>query len=182
MQLYIDSLRSAGFTGNLGGYTYSSNQTCLTSDQFLDHYLLRVTPDLRSTLIREPAMSSLEQDSALPAASSGGEASQQAAPRVQQHNATGNELIDESLTSPAPPLLHTLAQAGDNAKITVLLNAGEATADDRDAEGISALHWSAMNSHTSLCKLLLERGAEVDAVGGELQATPLHWAARYAKA
>lgn len=127
-------------------------------------------------------MSSLELDSALAAAPGGDEASQHAGPRVQQRSHAGNELFDESLTSPIPPLLHTLAQAGDIAKITELLNAGEATANDRDAEGISALHWSAMNSHTSLCKLLLERGAEVDAVGGELQATPLHWAARYAKA
>ena len=109
------------------------------------------------------------------AASGGSEAAQQA--QVELGNSQDG-YVDESLTSPAPPLLHTLAQAGDIAKITQLLDSGEATANDRDAEGISALHWSSMNSHTSLCKLLLERGAEVDAVGGELQATPLHWAAR----
>lgn len=95
-----------------------------------------------------------------------------------QHDGGQNDLVQESFASPAPPLLHTLAQAGDVAKITELLDSDGAAANDRDPEGISALHWAAMNSHTSLCKLLLDRGAEVDAVGGELQATPLHWAAR----
>ncbi|ORY76495.1 hypothetical protein BCR35DRAFT_252388, partial [Leucosporidium creatinivorum] len=52
------------------------------------------------------------------------------------------------------------------------------SANDRDAQGITALHWAAINNHLLACKLLLERGAEVDAVGGDLMATPLHWAAR----
>lgn len=76
------------------------------------------------------------------------------------------------------PLLHSLAQQGDLERIRELLDKGEAKATDVDAEGITALHWAAMNSAMDVCRLLLERGAEVDAVGGELQATPLHWATR----
>jgi ankyrin repeat protein len=76
------------------------------------------------------------------------------------------------------PQLHILAQQGDIARIRELLDAGECKATDVDAEGITALHWAAMNSALDVCRLLLERGAEVDAVGGELQATPLHWATR----
>ena len=76
------------------------------------------------------------------------------------------------------PLLHTLAQQGDLTRIRGLLDDGEAQATVTDAEGITALHWAAMNMHIDVCKLLLERGAEVDAVGGQLTATPLHWASR----
>ena len=51
-------------------------------------------------------------------------------------------------------------------------------ANERDGQGIAALHWAAINNHVIACKMLLESGAEVDAVGGELGATPLQWAAR----
>ena len=40
------------------------------------------------------------------------------------------------------------------------------------------LHWAAINNRIEISKLFLSRGAEVDAVGGELKSTPLHWAAR----
>jgi ankyrin repeat protein len=40
------------------------------------------------------------------------------------------------------------------------------------------LHWAAINAHVDVCRWLLEHGAEVDAIGGDLQATPLQWAAR----
>ena len=81
------------------------------------------------------------------------------------------------------PVLHTLAQQGDLAEIRKLLDtASGGDATERDHEGITALHWAAMGMHVEACRLLLERGAEVDAVGGELMATPLHWAARYVRA
>lgn len=77
------------------------------------------------------------------------------------------------------PTIHSLAQQGDLERIKELLDSGSAKATDVDSEGITALHWAAMNSAMEVCKLLLERGAEVDAVGGELHATPLHWATRW---
>lgn len=76
------------------------------------------------------------------------------------------------------PVLHSLAQQGDLERIREILDNGDAKATDVDNEGITALHWAAMNSALEVCKLLLERGADVDAVGGELHATPLHWATR----
>ncbi|KAK4046849.1 palmitoyltransferase akr1 [Microbotryomycetes sp. JL221] len=93
--------------------------------------------------------------------------------------------------SPLPPPLHQAAQIGDVKRIEHLLSSsttdsnGKArevdavvTANDRDSQAITALHWSAINDHVLASKLLLERGADVDAIGGDLQATPLHWAAR----
>jgi len=40
------------------------------------------------------------------------------------------------------------------------------------------LHWAAINAQLATCRYLIEQGADVDAVGGDLQATPLQWAAR----
>lgn len=47
-----------------------------------------------------------------------------------------------------------------------------------DSETVTLLHWAAINNRRDIMGYLLERGAMVDAVGGELNATPLHWATR----
>ena len=39
----------------------------------------------------------------------------------------------------------------------------------RDKEGITSLHWAAINNRAALCEFLLEHGAHVNAIGGELQ-------------
>ena len=73
----------------------------------------------------------------------------------------------------------------------------------RDKENITPLHWAAINNRIAIVEFvcicvallwshflltipfscchsfLLKRDAIVDAVGGELQATPAHWAIRY---
>jgi len=43
---------------------------------------------------------------------------------------------------------------------------------------VTALHWAAINNHIAVAKYLLEQGADVNALGGDLVATPLHWAVR----
>jgi ankyrin repeat protein len=40
------------------------------------------------------------------------------------------------------------------------------------------LHWASINAQLPACRYLLEQGAEVDALGGDLIATPMQWAAR----
>jgi palmitoyltransferase ZDHHC13/17 len=47
-----------------------------------------------------------------------------------------------------------------------------------DSETVTLLHWAAINNRRDIISFLLEKGAVVDAVGGELNATPLHWATR----
>lgn len=77
-----------------------------------------------------------------------------------------------------PATIFSAAQRGDNALITHLISTSRATANDRDEEGITPLHWAAINAHVPSCKLLLDMGAEIDALGGDLVASPLQWAAR----
>lgn len=48
----------------------------------------------------------------------------------------------------------------------------------RDAENVTLLHWAAINNRLELVKYYIARGAVVDAIGGDLKSTPLHWATR----
>ncbi|KAJ3251392.1 palmitoyltransferase akr1 [Chytriomyces hyalinus] len=47
-----------------------------------------------------------------------------------------------------------------------------------DKENCTALHWAAINNRVSVAKLLIEKGATIDVIGGDLLSTPLQWAAR----
>ncbi|KAF9037902.1 ankyrin [Hymenopellis radicata] len=62
------------------------------------------------------------------------------------------------------------AQRGDVALIRELIESGKAKATDRDDQNITL----------AACRYLLEQGAEVDALGGDLVATPMQWASRNA--
>lgn len=75
--------------------------------------------------------------------------------------------------------VHALAQRGDNAGLAALLQSDPSTdLDARDSQNVTALHWAAINAHIATCRFLLDSGADVDPVGGDLMATPLQWAAR----
>lgn len=47
-----------------------------------------------------------------------------------------------------------------------------------DSDNITVLHWAAINNRHELVKYLLSAGAIVDAIGGDLNSTPLQWAVR----
>lgn len=47
-----------------------------------------------------------------------------------------------------------------------------------DEEGITVLHWAAINNRIPVASYFIQKGADVNAIGGELQGTPLHWATR----
>ncbi|KAJ3414182.1 hypothetical protein HDV05_006887 [Chytridiales sp. JEL 0842] len=84
----------------------------------------------------------------------------------------------EPVSQPLDLDLYQAAQRGASNRVSALLEAGEVTANSRDAENCTALHWAAINNHLGVARLLIDKGAEVDAIGGDLLATPLHWAAR----
>lgn len=47
-----------------------------------------------------------------------------------------------------------------------------------DSETVTLLHWAAINNRQDIIRYYVSKGAVVDAIGGELLATPLHWATR----
>ncbi|KRT78753.1 Ankyrin repeat-containing protein, partial [Oryctes borbonicus] len=68
-------------------------------------------------------------------------------------------------------------QYGAFARVRELVDAGY-NVNQRDSETVTLLHWAAINNRKDIMRFFIDRGAEVDAVGGELNATPLHWATR----
>ncbi|RKP31883.1 ankyrin [Metschnikowia bicuspidata] len=72
-------------------------------------------------------------------------------------------------------------QSGDLAKVKELISSAAVAATDSCEEGITGLHWAAINNRLSVVKYLVENEhsrAEVNVVGGQLAASPLHWACR----
>ncbi|KAF2019413.1 hypothetical protein BU24DRAFT_386296 [Aaosphaeria arxii CBS 175.79] len=71
-----------------------------------------------------------------------------------------------------------LARLGEIAAIQKLFDSGKADATFTDEQGITPLHWAAINNHYALCHFLLKSGASVNAKGGDAVATPVLWAAK----
>ncbi|UJR23383.1 hypothetical protein I4U23_026391 [Adineta vaga] len=63
-------------------------------------------------------------------------------------------------------------------RIKEILESGKVDVNTPDAEGCYLLHWAAINNHVEIMRYLIAKGAEVDAKGGDLKSTPLHWACR----
>ncbi|GBP07474.1 Palmitoyltransferase Hip14 [Eumeta japonica] len=68
-------------------------------------------------------------------------------------------------------------QYGAFSRVKELVEAGW-DVNQPDHETVTLLHWAAINNRREIIQYLLSRGAIVDAIGGELQSTPLHWATR----
>lgn len=68
-------------------------------------------------------------------------------------------------------------QYGAIERLRELVEAGE-DVNIPDSETITLLHWASINNRVEIVKYLLEKNAKVDAVGGDLNSTPLHWATR----
>lgn len=68
-------------------------------------------------------------------------------------------------------------QYGATARVAELIEGG-CDVNEPDPDTVTLLHWAAINNRVEIVKLLLERGARVDALGGDLNATPLQWAVR----
>jgi ankyrin repeat protein len=75
-------------------------------------------------------------------------------------------------------IIFTYAIQGDIERIRALIESGQASASDRNDDGITLLHVAAITGRVPVCAYLIEKGAEVNALGGSLPATPLQWAAR----
>ncbi|KAJ5084272.1 hypothetical protein NUU61_008851 [Penicillium alfredii] len=71
-----------------------------------------------------------------------------------------------------------LARMGEIGAMQSLFTAKKFTANHRDEEGITPLHWAAINNQYAMCRFLVDSGADVNAKGGESVATPAMWAAQ----
>ncbi|XP_038075514.1 palmitoyltransferase ZDHHC17-like isoform X2 [Patiria miniata] len=47
-----------------------------------------------------------------------------------------------------------------------------------DKENVTLLHWAAINNRLEIARYLINHGAVIDQLGGDLNSTPLHWATR----
>ena len=74
--------------------------------------------------------------------------------------------------------LMQLARLGELRSIQRLFDSGKFTARSTDEQGITALHWAAINGHYALCHFLIQSGADVNAKGGDAEATPVLWASK----
>ena len=78
--------------------------------------------------------------------------------------------------------MHWAATMGSLEVFEFLLAQGASpdASDPNPESGLIAypLHWAAINGRLLFCKALLDNGAQVDPRGGDLNATPLMWAAK----
>lgn len=113
-----------------------------------------------------------------PAAQPNGKA-RAASPKVTEENSME---LDSAKESSDKLSLHEdimqLARLGEIGPVQKLLSHGKYDIKFKDQEGITPLHWAAINNHYALCKYLIDEGAEVNAKGGESDATPAMWAAQ----
>ncbi|GAV53184.1 hypothetical protein ZYGR_0AI04670 [Zygosaccharomyces rouxii] len=72
-------------------------------------------------------------------------------------------------------------QRGDLATVREIVNSGQVDInnDFDKAEHVTGLHWASINNRLGVVDFLVSRGADVNIKAGNLQAPPLHWAARY---
>jgi ankyrin repeat protein len=68
------------------------------------------------------------------------------------------------------------AEAGDEAAVALMLEVGFPVGARRNDDGATALHATAYAGHAGMVRLLLDSGADIDALDGEWHSPPLDWA------
>ena len=87
-------------------------------------------------------------------------------------------IADKKPTLPVEEDLMQLARLGEIGAIQKLFDSGKYDATYKDEQGITPLHWAAINNHYALCHYLIQAGAPINAKGGDAVATPVLWAAK----
>ncbi|KAK5146745.1 hypothetical protein LTR04_000982 [Oleoguttula sp. CCFEE 6159] len=101
--------------------------------------------------------------------------------RVSSSGHHHGQLDDVSLGRDPLPVekdIMQLARLGEIGAIQKLFDSREFDANYSDEQGITPLHWAAINNHHALCHFLIRSGANVNARGGDAAATPVLWAAK----
>lgn len=82
---------------------------------------------------------------------------------------------------PPPPQFSDLVrstQFGRYEECRQYLEANLFDVNQRDQENVTLLHWAAINNQTTIVDYFISKGADVNAIGGDLKSTPLQWATR----
>jgi Ankyrin repeats (3 copies) len=77
-----------------------------------------------------------------------------------------------------PELFSAVASCNEE-RVRELLGSDPAAARIRDAEGATALHYTALNGQRQIAELLLASGADINARDDRFHATPAGWAIEY---
>ncbi len=77
----------------------------------------------------------------------------------------------------AEPLVKA-AKNGDFQNVKDLLGNDPSKIDAKDEEGYTALHWACMRAHWDIAKYLIEKGADLNVVGGD-GGTQINWAVHH---
>lgn len=95
-----------------------------------------------------------------------------------EHHVELDDLASKKPSLPIEEDLMQLARLGEIGAIQKLFDSGKFDANYADEQGITPLHWAAINNHYALCHFLIQNGANVNAKGGDAVATPVLWAAK----
>lgn len=86
-------------------------------------------------------------------------------------------VIEESFTpAELSAALVDAVQRGNLERLSRLVELYNYDVNTPDREDCTLLQWAALNNHIPVMEYLIGKGANVNVVGGELRATPLHWA------
>ncbi|KAI2642509.1 hypothetical protein GGS21DRAFT_498194 [Xylaria nigripes] len=99
-----------------------------------------------------------------------------ATPKLNSQDMEMGDLPGNDAT-PAQPDIMLLARVGDIPGMEKLFESSDYDATYTDDEGITPLHWAAINNQYAMCKFLIDKGADINRKGGQSVATPLQWAA-----
>ncbi|KAF2763207.1 palmitoyltransferase akr1 [Pseudovirgaria hyperparasitica] len=94
------------------------------------------------------------------------------------HNVELKDMAAQPTPLPIEEDIMQLARLGEIGAIQKLFDAGKVDATYVDDQGITPLHWAAINNHYALCHFLIQAGANLNAKGGDAVATPILWAAK----
>lgn len=92
-----------------------------------------------------------------------------------------SDVQQNASAAPSLPLEEDIMQCariGAFEHIQKMIDSGRYKATYSDEQGITPLHWAAINNQYAICQYLLEKGANVNAKGGESNATAAMWAAQ----
>ncbi|CAM0136699.1 unnamed protein product [Umbelopsis sp. WA50703] len=97
---------------------------------------------------------------------------------AEEQQGMGNSVSAMAYDEPDEPEEENMfyfAREGDISKLSACFNEAYDSINDRDDQGLTALHYACDRGHLDIIKLLVEKGADVNALTKENE-TPLHYA------